>query len=1179
MDIAKLFPAPAEEGPQAPLQSTFSSDQPQTSSLFGDTADSTNPFNSQGNLSIAPTNDPLVDLGLSQPTESQQQETTTSNPANDAANNGLVDDLDFIDDSEFMAAFGTSTSPQAPSSQPTPAAPVTVPAPTNGSAQPLASRYAPRQPTIPVSRPLKPAQPSLQPSIQPYQPYVPPSVAPSHPTQPIQTAQTAQTAQVTQPAQPAQPAARAVSSRYTPSPAPQPIPTQPTQYQPAQGTWNQQPVSAPLAPPPKSQSTQPIAGKSVSSFVTAKSAYHSPYDLPASIAALPARRHVSPPMAPQKSPPIPTTAPPPLSARPPSRSTSAQPQFQTQQSVPPPGARSASQFAAPPNVASPPPVVNTFQTSSQYDLRRNSLSPPSQQVYPDQHRQPQNIYDQRRVVSPPTIAPQQPPSPSQTRYAPPVSPPLRYGQATGPNYAPGRVISPPAQQSPMVSQFQPSSHAPPQITSPPPQVAPPVRYGLGEGRVPQRNITSQPLGPTQQQQQATWQGQGQRAEVRSPPYGQSPLPAPGTQQHHPQMQPTYSQYPGQQLGTSQPNIRARSPYQPPQGPPAQPAVHPPFQAPQVQGAPQVPQAPQEVRYEQQQFISVQVEGNPHSDLPPHFEMMAAELGEEVYDPESFQIESSEYPDRHVMKTPELVQHKYEEEISPPRPWERAMNEQLRGQSPTKTRSFSQYDPRSPVSPYPPQVLERQRTASPPVTRPLQYSPKKDNATVHSLPSRGKPASHLRYPAAAAATAPRTHEEDFEYRRGGFPIVNFGFGGRMITMIPRSPHRVRGAVNLSVPGSIVFSNLKDIVEPPLSANSFPGPLFQATKPVKAKAKDIAKWLDDNLVKLNQVREISVLDEESISRIEDRKILFKLLKLLVENNGVLDGNPELEKSVRELLLPQTLSLQTEGSQSFGVTASQLAAPTALQSNVADPNALATYNLTTDFLRSVRTLLLQGDRQGAMRKALDNKMWGHALLIASSISPTAWRDVVEQFVRTELRETGSKDIDSLRFLYGVWGGEGLDCVNELLPPINRMVSSVNASTVPQAPRFASWKESVGLVLLNKGSMDCSPALIGLGSALVKEGRVEAGHVCFLLTKFAAKFTAPDIPETHYSLIGSDINHGKESYVGLVPILLSEIFEYSQSKFAPEGFPHLLPYKLWHAWALADYGHTDLAERYIPI
>lgn len=216
----------------------------------------------------------------------------------------------------------------------------------------------------------------------------------------------------------------------------------------------------------------------------------------------------------------------------------------------------------------------------------------------------------------------------------------------------------------------------------------------------------------------------------------------------------------------------------------------------------------------------------------------------------------------------------------------------------------------------------------------------------------------------------------------------------------------------------------------------------------------------------------------------------------------------------------------------------------------------------------------------------MWGHALLIASSVSPVVWCETVEQFIGSELRDPGTKDFDSLRFLYGVLGGEGANAVNQLLPPINRMISNVHSVSSSQIPQVGQWKESIGMVLLNRGSMDTTPSIIGLGTALVREGRVEAGHTwyipglditdnSFLLTKFATSFSAADAPDTHYTLLGAD-QYGKESLVGLPQVLLSEVFEYSQTKFALDGYLHLLPYKLWHAWALVDYGYSELAEKY---
>ena len=109
------------------------------------------------------------------------------------------------------------------------------------------------------------------------------------------------------------------------------------------------------------------------------------------------------------------------------------------------------------------------------------------------------------------------------------------------------------------------------------------------------------------------------------------------------------------------------------------------------------------------------------------------------------------------------------------------------------------------------------------------------------------------------------------------------------MIPRTPHRVNvhGVAPAKVSGPLVFGTLRNVVEPRGLAHQFPGPLFAGNKPVKGKGKEIGKWLDDYLIGLERVRDLAGLEEKDILQIEDRKVLVKILKLLVDHNGALDG----------------------------------------------------------------------------------------------------------------------------------------------------------------------------------------------------------------------------------------------------------------------------------------------------
>lgn len=57
----------------------------------------------------------------------------------------------------------------------------------------------------------------------------------------------------------------------------------------------------------------------------------------------------------------------------------------------------------------------------------------------------------------------------------------------------------------------------------------------------------------------------------------------------------------------------------------------------------------------------------------------------------------------------------------------------------------------------------------------------------------------------------------------------------------------------------------------------------------------------------------------------------------------------------------------------------------------------------LDKIQEFLVQGERRSAYHYALDQKIWAHAMVIASSIDREAWKEVVNEFLKTEL---GPKD-----------------------------------------------------------------------------------------------------------------------------------------------------------------------------
>ncbi len=57
----------------------------------------------------------------------------------------------------------------------------------------------------------------------------------------------------------------------------------------------------------------------------------------------------------------------------------------------------------------------------------------------------------------------------------------------------------------------------------------------------------------------------------------------------------------------------------------------------------------------------------------------------------------------------------------------------------------------------------------------------------------------------------------------------------------------------------------------------------------------------------------------------------------------------------------------------------------------------------LELIRSNLLAGDREKAVWTAADKRLWGHAMLIASTVSPELYKQVAQEFVKKEVNLPG--------------------------------------------------------------------------------------------------------------------------------------------------------------------------------
>lgn len=102
-----------------------------------------------------------------------------------------------------------------------------------------------------------------------------------------------------------------------------------------------------------------------------------------------------------------------------------------------------------------------------------------------------------------------------------------------------------------------------------------------------------------------------------------------------------------------------------------------------------------------------------------------------------------------------------------------------------------------------------------------------------------------------------------------------------------------------------------------------------------------------------------------------------------------------------------------------------------------SISVTTLTSTALSKIEELLIRGERKQAYTYALDHKLWAHAMIIASSIDKEAWKEVVNEFLHTELASNepphsaalsgarssskSSTHLESLRAAYSLYSGQG--------------------------------------------------------------------------------------------------------------------------------------------------------------
>ncbi len=426
------------------------------------------------------------------------------------------------------------------------------------------------------------------------------------------------------------------------------------------------------------------------------------------------------------------------------------------------------------------------------------------------------------------------------------------------------------------------------------------------------------------------------------------------------------------------------------------------------------------------------------------------------------------------------------------------------------------------------------------------------------------------------------ELDYLGRWKGCPIISFGFGGAIVTSFPKHiPRYAAGQTAPMIkcsPGEVKLQDGKIL---PLNDElaTFPGPLKS-----KSKKKEIIEWLQKRIQRLEFDRD-SPYDSGTLpdprTRHEEKILLWKIVRVLVEHDGLVDGDSSAETAVRTILSPE-LTLGYDAAIPLQPFNTSLVGITQRGSRTIHDNG------KPEAVEGLRKQLLRGEREQAVWHAVDNGLWAHAMLLSSTLDRSIWKQVSQEFVRQEVKTLGD-NTESLAALYQIFAGNWDDSMDELVPPSARaglQMVSKTASTGPTKNALDGldrWRETLTLILSNR-TPDDGNALISLGQLLAGYGRTEAAHICYIFAKTPGLFGGPDDPQVSVALLGADHLRDPLDYSrDFDSVLLTEVYDFARTVLASSSAatvsPHLQSYKLYHAMILAEYGYKTEAQQYCEV
>jgi hypothetical protein len=267
-------------------------------------------------------------------------------------------------------------------------------------------------------------------------------------------------------------------------------------------------------------------------------------------------------------------------------------------------------------------------------------------------------------------------------------------------------------------------------------------------------------------------------------------------------------------------------------------------------------------------------------------------------------------------------------------------------------------------------------------------------------------------------------------RPAIPIASFGFNGKLVTFFPSSTSSTATAsygmyeqAGSSIP-PVKIQKLSDILPKDTPGiDTFPGPLFMDTGSTSAsgkakKKKELVTWLTTRIEESQQERSYlgAGASEDAKAKAEQKTIVLQLVKILLEQDGKLTGTPQIDQLVQQTLVP-LLSSSDHIAATFAVAAD-------LGKQPSNAPAAILSQATSGDLDTLQTHLLKGEKREAVTYALNNRLYTHALVIASGTDKALMAEVVKDFLAFELSGDLATGREPLKVAYSLLAGSGPSC-----------------------------------------------------------------------------------------------------------------------------------------------------------